>query len=494
MCIVVIDVGTSSMRAIVYDHLGNKRLVRQKKYRPVYKSDICVEQNPQEWKDALTSLLKECADGMEKNDYKIDAVSITSQRSSVIPIGKDDQPIGNAIMWQDKRSIPLLKEIAKESEQIFQKAGSRPNPVYTASKIMWLKRNMPKIYKNSRRMAVIPDYLIHEMTGEWVTDATYGSRSLLMNIKTLDWDETLLKIFEVDRDKLNTIVRQGSIAGFVRKEFASITGLRTGIPVITAGGDQQCGAMGSGSVSLGHVVVSAGTGAYVVTTTDHISDNLNGSINCNVSGIPGKYILEGSILSCASALDWFLRLLYGMRDENRHSVYRQLNQEVKEVFTKKHIPYILPFFQGRGTPDWNSKAKGGVLDLTLDTCRGDLVCSLMESLAYEIDENIKLMERYGDPVKRVVLSGGMANSEAFNTVLSNVCERKIYHYKDSEATAAGAWISAAVTMEIYKDHEEAFKQIRKNQECFCNNFSEESARRYKERNICYKEIYRRVYG
>lgn len=184
---------------------------------------------------------------------KIDAISITSQRSSVIPVDENIRPLSNAIMWQDKRTNYICESMENLNDKVFSLCGSRVNPVFSGSKMMWIREERPEIYAKTYKFMVIPDYLIYLMTGRICTDYTYGSRSLLMNIRTHEWDDELLEIFHVEKEKLCELVEPGSVCGHITKAFAEITGCQEGIPVITAGGDQQCGAIGQGVVKRCHV-------------------------------------------------------------------------------------------------------------------------------------------------------------------------------------------------------------------------------------------------
>ena len=191
MNVLVIDVGTSSMRGIVFDHKGKCLVQKQKLYQATYLENSWVEQNPEDWTDALCEIIRENVLEMNKFGEKIEAISITSQRSSVIPVDKDIRPLTNAIMWQDKRTNHICEMLESLNNEVFALSGSRVNPVFSASKMTWIREERPDIYEKTYKFLVIPDYLIYIMTGNLCTDHTYGSRSLLMNIHTHQWDDRL---------------------------------------------------------------------------------------------------------------------------------------------------------------------------------------------------------------------------------------------------------------------------------------------------------------
>lgn len=493
MGIAVLDIGTSSMRGILYSEKGEKLFCGQVAYSPLYLENDWAEQEPSDWKEAMERVMKACADYGRERGEKISCISLTAQRSSVIAVDQEGKPIGNAIMWQDKRPMEVWDELRPHGKRIFQLTGSRLNPVFSGPKMLWIRRNRPEIYNRANRLVVIPDYIVHEMTGAWATDATYGSRSLLMNLRTREWDQELLDIFSVDREKLCPILEPGSICGRVNRQCAERTGLPEGIPVVSAGGDQQCAALGLGMTSQGSIEVSAGTGAFLLAASREIPKHLEENVICNASAIPGEYILESSILSCASVFNWFLRLCYGMNEENREEVYRRVNKEMEESLKKTDIPLMLPFFQGRGTPDWNSEAKGAIHNLTLGTERGDMGLAVLESLAYEIAVNLDVIKGYIGEPEEICACGGLANSPVFCRILSAACKRPIRTYQDNEATAIGAWMSAAVAMGLYSGYRQAFLQGRKGHEAKEIRAEEGLAENCRHGKEEYLNLYGRLY-
>ena len=264
MNILVIDIGTSSMRGILYRKDGKKLYVKQVKYQPTYHADGGVEQEPHDFEKALVSIADTYAKGLEVDGAEIGAVVITSQRSSIIPLDKDGKPVHSAIMWQDTRNKEICKRLEVENKRIIELSGAKVNCVFSGGKMSWFKSEYPEKYKKTSRFVNIPEYLIHLMTGKYVTDYTYGSRSNLMNIRTCQWDEDLLDLFGIDKEQLCELHMPGEICGYIQREFANLTGIKEGIPVISAGGDQQCGAVGHGVFKSGSCSVTTGTGAYLI--------------------------------------------------------------------------------------------------------------------------------------------------------------------------------------------------------------------------------------
>lgn len=297
--------------------------------------------------------------------------------------------------------------------------------------------------------------MVYHMTGNFYTDYTYGSRSLLMNLKTCQWAPRLLELMEVDEEKLCELKAPGSIMGYTTEGFAQETGLPAGVPVISAGGDQQCGMLGQGVVEQGNVSLTLGTGGFLLTTCHEVPEHLEMDVVCNASSAAGEYILEANMLTCTSAMEWFKRNFY--REEL--DFYEKLNEILTEIPTGSHGCKALPYFQGRSTPDWNSTATAAFAGITLNTSREDMLKALLESICMEINKNIRSFEKY-IPIGTILINGGLSKSEAFNQMQAEIYGKQIRRMDNAESTAIGALMVAAVSMKLYQDVKEAFSVIR----------------------------------
>lgn len=455
MNFLIIDVGTSSMRGILFRANGRILHVVQKEYRVISLENGRIEQNPLDFKNSMTEIVKETAVFSAQEKEAIDVIVLTSQRSSVIPVDREGNHLCNAQMWQDKRTVSICQEMEPYHREIFQLCGSRVNPVFSGTKMKWFRRNRPDIYEKTWKFAVIPDYLFYHMTGNFCTDYTYGSRSLLMNLKTCSWDKRLLELMEVDEEKLCELKAPGSIMGYTTKKFAGETGISEGLPVISAGGDQQCGMLGQGAVEYGDVSLTLETGGFLLTTCREVPEYLDWDVVCNASSVTGEYILEASMLTCTSAMEWFKRNFY--REES--DFYGRLNEILSDIPVGAHGCRALPYFQGRSTPDWNSSAAAAFCNITLNTSREDMLKALMESICMEIRNNISSFEKYV-PTDRILINGGLSKSESFNQMQADVYGKRVVRMDNEESTAVGALMVAAVAMKEYRTMKEAFLTVR----------------------------------
>lgn len=487
MNILVVDVGTSSMRGVVFTQDGRELFCRQVVYRPLYLENGWVEQPPDDWESALYTVMAAAAEAAREGGWQLDGVALASQRSSVIPVDREMRPLCRAIMWQDKRVEALCREREAENGWVFARCGARVNPVFSGPKMAWLRQERPGLYEKAYKLLVVPDYLLYLLTGQLCTDYTYGSRSLLMNLHTRQWDKELLELFGVEEEKLCPLVEPGCVCGRLTKRAAGLTGCPEGLPVITAGGDQQCGAVGQGVVRAGALSVTAGTGGYLIAGAEAIPQGLGMDVLCNCASVKGQYILEYSVLTCCSAFDWFRREFYGPG-----FTPARLDREVAESPVGANGCMCLPYFQGRSTPDWNTAATGVFRNVTLHTRRQDMLRALLEGICLELGRGVRVMGGYV-PLGEIFINGGLTNSEPFNQMQSDVYGRRVLRRGKADATARGALMVAAHALGAYGSVAEAYGAVSRHDEVRAYEPDGKNTAAYRALGVKMEEAYRRLW-
>lgn len=484
MNVLVIDVGTSSMRGILFQQEGKITEQYQVKYSPEYKGNGRVEQDAEIFRKAMTKIVKKITDCTE---YGIDAVSITSQRSSIVPADNHMRPLSPFIMWQDTRNHELCAKLESRNEVIRCRSGAKVNTVFSGAKMSWIRKELPELYKQTYKFITIPEYLIYTMTGDMYLDYTYASRSNLMDLKEKKWDLELLDIFRVEKDKLNPLVPAGCIVGYITGEYARNTGLKAGIPVISAGGDQQCATLGLGIYQGGDLSIITGSGAFLAGLTNKIPKNMDENLICNCSLVGDRYIVEASVLNCCTAFDWFCRNIYNTQD------YNQINRILEEAYERDTDCINLPFYQGRTTPIWNSAARGtfGNLDLSMD--RDDLMKATVEGIFLEIKNNIQLLKRYLK-IERIYVGGGLTNSKVMNQMQADIYGETIHVSSQTEATAAGALCMAWKSLGYVSTLEAGIRKIQKKQTEMTYTPNLDKQKIYQKKLNEMNQLYLRIYG
>lgn len=484
MNVLVIDVGTSSMRGILFCESGKELDKCQISYREAYSKAGLVEQGGEVFEQTLKTIVAKIVSN--SGSHEIQAIAVTAQRSSVMPVDRNGKGLMPFIMWQDTRNTELCEELAAHNESIAAISGAKINTVFSGGKMAWIRREHPEIYEKTYKLINIPEYLLYVMTGEFCIDYTYGSRSNLMNLKEKRWDEQLLKLFGIDKEKLNRLVSPGTIAGGVNARFAGETGVKAGIPVITSGGDQQCASVGIGAYRNGDMSVVTGSGGYVTLISSEIPEQLNPNLICNCSAIDGKYSIEASVLNCCTAFNWFCRNFYEGMD------YEQINQILEDRYEKEDGVLCLPYFQGRGTPKWNGNARAAFCNINLSMEKHDFLKSLLEGIFLEIKSNIELLEAYA-AVNHVYISGGLTKSNIMNQMQADVYGRKLCLSDESESTAYGALAVALKSLGVYASEEEGLEILLKRTGNTYYFPDEEKAQKYLKKQEQMNQMYQKIF-
>lgn len=492
----IIDIGTSSMRGILFTEDGRKLAAEQVKYEPVKYADGRIEQSPEDWTGSLETIVAGVAKEAKSQGCSIDAVAVTAQRSAIIPVDREGLPLMDTIMWQDRRNAGICKELEAESGRIFEKSGAKINTVFSGSRMSWILRNRPDVREKLYKFVNIPEYVMHHMTGQYRTDVTYGSRSHLMNLRERSWDPEMLELFGIREEQLCELLEPGSVCGTVTGEFAAKTGLPEGIPVITSGGDQQCAAIGQGAFREGTLSLVAGTGGFLVTALDRVPEDPASKLIFNCSSVAGRYMVEANVLTCCSAFDWFGKNFYpaknGSEGESGRIDYDCINRELQELDGQISDVLVLPYFQGRSTPEWNPEARAYFGEISLAADRKSMMKGLLEGIFMEIQNNIRLFGDYA-PIDQAYISGGLTNSPVINQMQADVYGIPLYHMEDSESTALGALMVALTGQGIYPSIKEAFAAIRGNGKIEVYEPRRELHGKYEEKREKMNRLYHKIY-
>jgi glycerol kinase len=453
--VITVDIGTTSMRAVLYGADGQVVSMDQRENMPIFYQDGRVEQDTAAWAALLPAVLKTCKEFADARGVAPACVAVTAQRSSVIPIDASGSPLHPAIMWQDRRTAGLAQEMHASNSMVYRKTGLRISPVFSAIKMTWLRRNRPDIWNKTHKMIGIQDWVIYLLTGRFVTDHTFGSRTNLLDLEKRSWDPELLSLFEVEFRMLCNLVEPGSVVGGLTAAMAGATGLPAGLPVVSAGGDQQCAALGLGLFTGERAVSNTGTGSYLIGHSDRPALDPEMRLACNVSAVPGAYIVESAVLTSGTIYRWFKESLF-QGPAPGGDTFDAINAEAALVPPGANGLLLLPHFKGCGSPHWDPEAKGVFFNLTLSTSRGELARAILEGIANQMKECLELVENLCGTVRSVSVSGGMTKSDLFNQIQSDMFGRPVVRLSNNEATSLGAWIAGAVATGLESSYPGAF--------------------------------------
>ncbi len=455
--ILSIDLGTMGCRTIIFNEKGKKLSQAYQEYQSIYFSSRWIDHDPTTWLKAAQKTVKEAMGKTNIDQKKLSAISVTSQRATFIPVDREGNPLDNAILWQDKRAIAEAKFLVDiyGLKKIYAITGLRVDPYFTLPKLLWLKKNKEEVYNKAFKFLSVQDFIIYFLTGIFKTDWTQASRTMLFNIDQFKWDEELINDVGIDFHKLPEAVPPGSIIGMLSHSAASNLGLPEGIPVIIAGGDQQCAAIGLGVVRDGLLEANTGTGSFILTNCNKPFKDINQRLICSASSIAGEWVLEAGIFTTGSIYRWFRDNIYFYGREELKKIntdtYHFMNSEAEKEPIGANGLLLIPHFAASAAPYWNPEACGILFGLSLGHTCSSIIRAILEGIAFEIQKNIMIMERYIGPVKEVRISGGLTRSEVFNQIQADVYGKPVVKIDYEDASSLGAAIVAAVKIGIYND-------------------------------------------
>jgi sugar (pentulose or hexulose) kinase len=359
-------------------------------------------------------------------------------------------------MWQDRRTAGLAQAMQECDPLVYRACGMKISPVFSAIKMAWLRQQRPDVWARAYKMLGIQDWALYLLTGRLVTDHSFASRTNLLNLGSRQWDAELLRLFGVPSGMLCELVAPGSIVGGLLPGYAAQTGLPAGLPVVTAGGDQQCAALGLGLFAGERAVANTGTGSYLVGHSDEPALDERMRTACNVSAVPGAYIVEAAVLTSGAIYRWFAELGAGKSADAQ--AFERLNAEAAAAPPGANGLLLLPHFRGGGAPGGDAETKGTFYNLTLATTRGEMARAILEGIAVEMRESLELIETLCGRVDSVSVSGGSTRSDLFTQIQSDLFARLVVRFGNGEATSFGAWIAGAVACGFDASHTQAFSR------------------------------------
>lgn len=457
-----IDQGTTSSRAIIFDHDGNKVAISQQEFPQYFPQPGWVEHDPLEIWDSVQSVISNVMIKSQIKPYKIAAIGITNQReTTVIWDRHTGKPIYNAIVWQSKQTSDIAEQLIKDGykEMIHQKTGLVIDSYFAATKIKWILDHVPgareKAAKGDLMFGTIDTWLLWNLSGRRVhaTDVTNASRTMLFNIHTLDWDQDILDLLGIPQSLLPEVKPSSAIYGYTGDyHFYGVQ-----IPIAGIAGDQQAALFGQAAYDKGSIKNTYGTGAFIVMNTGlepTLSDN--GLLTTIAYGLDGQthYALEGSIFVAGSAVQW---LRDGLKMFNKASESEQMAVDAK---TTGGV-YVVPAFTGLGAPYWDQEVRGAMFGLTRGTERGHIIRATLEAIAYQTKDVVDTMVKDTQlPLTALTVNGGASRNNFMMQFQADILQTPIKRAAMEETTALGAAFLAGLAVDFWEDQDELRKLSR----------------------------------
>ncbi len=449
--IVAFDQGTTSSRAVLFDKKGDIVGIAQQEFTQFFPKAGWVEHDPEEIWNSQLSVFRQLLADHHVRPEEIAGIGITNQRETTVVWDRHTgEPVMHAIVWQDKRTAPLCERLKQEGweEYVREKTGLVIDSYFSATKIAWILENIPgareRAAKGDLLAGTIDSWLLWKMTGGRVhaTDYSNASRTMLYDIRSLQWDEKLLKVFDIPASMLPQVHPSSFHFGdFVFENVA--------IPVAGIAGDQQAALFGQACFAPGEVKNTYGTGCFMLMNTGtEVRTSGNGLLTTIAWGLDGKvyYALEGSVFIAGAAIQW-LRDALGIIDTAADTEYFATKAEGDDV-------YVVPAFAGLGAPYWDMYARGAIFGLTRDTGKAHIIKGTLQSLAYQSKDLLDVMEKdAGINLSSLKVDGGAVANNYLMQFQADIIGIPVERPVITESTALGAAFMAGIERGFWKQEE-----------------------------------------
>ncbi|MCA9039726.1 MAG: xylulokinase [Planctomycetaceae bacterium] len=457
-----IDIGTSGTKTLAVEESGKILAASTVEY-PLYSPKPgWSEQDPEDWWQATINSVKQVLKLAKVKKEDVKGLGLSGQMHGSVFLDKKQDVIRPALLWNDQRT-------AAECDEIESKAGGRKrlikmvaNPAltgFTAPKILWLRNNEPKNYSRVTQVLLPKDYVRFRLTGEYATEVSDASGTLLLDVKKRNWSKKLLDLLEIDSSLLPSVYESEEVSGTLHAEAAKLLGLKEGTPVVGGGGDQAAGAVGNAIVKRGVISATLGTSGVVFAHSDEVEIDPEGRVHTFCHAVRGKWHVMGVVLSAGGSLQWYRNQLgeEAVREAKKQKIdpYEIITEQAAQAEPGSEGLYFLPYLAGERTPHADPHARGAWIGLSLRHGRSHLIRSLMEGATYAMKDCLEIIKGMNVSVNEIRVSGGGARSTFWRQMQADIYGQSVCTINAEEGPAYGVALLAAAGTGAYKDVVEA---------------------------------------
>jgi len=458
------DIGTTGTKALLIDEQGAVRASATSEYPMYTPRPQWAEQDPQDWWHAAIEVLRLVLEDAGVKGEEVQAIGLTGQMHGMVMLDAAGEVLRPCILWNDQRTAAQCEWIMDTigRERFLELTLNPALPGFTAPKIIWTRENEPEVYARAAKVLLPKDYIRFKLTGEYATEVSDASGTVLLNVTERQWSREVLAELDIPAEWLPRVVESPTITGQVTAEVAELTGLKAGTPVVGGASDQAASGVGTGIVEPGLVSVTMGTSGVVFAYTETPSRDPQGRLHTFCHAVPGKWHVMGVTLSAGGSLRWFRDAL-GLQEQHvarltRVDPYEILTAEAATVPEGCEGLLFLPYLTGERTPYADPNIRGGFVGLTLRHDKRHMVRAVLEGVAYSLRDCIEIFRDLAIPISQVRAVGGGARSLVWRQIIADVFGTELVTVNITDSTAYGAGLLAGVGVGVYASVPEACAQ------------------------------------
>ena len=486
-----IDIGTSGTKVIAIDEGGNLVATAHAEYELSTPKPLWAEQSPADWWNAVAACCRRIV--AQIGNEEIAGIGLSGQMHGLVLLDENGAVLRPAILWNDGRTQKQCDEITQlvGLETLVAETANPALTGFTAPKILWVREHEPAIYERARMILLPKDYVRYELTGEFATEVSDASGTLLLNVPQRQWSHVVCEKLDIPLNYLPRVTESHEISGHISARAAQLTGLKPGTPVVGGGGDQAAGAVGNGIVQSGIISVTTGTSGVVFAFADTPTVDPQLRMHTFCHAVPGKWHVMGVMLSAGGSLRWYRDTL--ARSEKSVAAHMNIDaydliaREADTVAPGAEGLLFLPYLSGERTPYPDPLARGAFVGLTVRHTKAHMARAVLEGVSFGLRDSLEIMKSMGVSIGNVRCSGGGAKSSVWRQIQADVFGYALSNIAIDEGPALGAALLAGVGTGLYADVEEACHAVVKVSRGA--SVIEENARVYDEYYRIYGELY-----
>ncbi|MFW5949771.1 MAG: xylulokinase [archaeon] len=457
-----IDLGTSGVKVLAVDENGTVRTSANESY-PLESPEVgWAEQDPAKWWAATIDAIDTVLDDQSIDAEDIAGLGLTGQMHGSVFLDGNGEVLRPAILWNDQRTTAQCAEIEARvgEDRIVDLASNPPFEGFTAPKILWVRAHEPDVYDQTETIVLPKDFIRFKLTGEFATDVSDASGTLLLDVGEREWSAEILDALDVSREMLPDVYESPEVTGSISTEVSHRTGLPAGTPVVAGAGDNAAGAVGTGVIQDGSGWSSIGTSGVVFVATDDERTDPDGRVHTFCHAVPGKWHVMGVMLSAGGAFRWFADTLGGpeslVADRLETDTFEVLTDEAATIEPGSEGVLFLPYLNGERTPHRDADARGVFFGLSTRHEKGHVVRSVLEGVTFGLRDSLRIIrEDLGVDTGQLKASGGGARSPLWKQIQADVFDADILTPAVDEGPAYGAALLAGVGGGVFESVEDA---------------------------------------
>jgi len=460
--LVGLDIGTTAVKAGIYESTGRAVAVAGQEYRITHPAPDRAELDAETYWTATVTAIRRAMGAASVDPASVASLAVSSQGETVVAVDAHGRPLGPAIVWLDNRAVAEAGELAGQfgDDEIYRRTGVPSiTPTWTACKLLWWRRHEPELFAGARRFLLVEDYVLHRLTGRYVTDGGVQSTSLLFDIRAGAWWDAMLDAVGVDPGQLPGIVRPGAVVGGLTSEAAEALGLPRSVQVVAGGMDQGAGAVGVGNISSGMVSESTGGALTLQASIDRHGGDPTGQTPVYVHSAPDRYLYCPVCPTGGLALTWFRDQfavdLVARAARAGSSAYDLLTELAAGVAPGADGLTMLPHLMGAFSPEYEPEARGAFYGFTLHHGRSHFVRAVLEAVAFMLRRNLELLAAAGAAATEIRSHGGGSRSPLWNQIKADACGLPVVTLEGDAAAVRGDAMIAGVAAGVFRDLEAA---------------------------------------